>query len=150
MRALPTFRSSPFTGFGIRISSRWPTCRPALAIRYSRRIHGAHSMRGLILGLAALVVPSPFAQAAGDSAAGRAVVMVKCQVCHGKDGLGTVADAPNIAGQKYDYLVHSLMAYKTGGRRSAAMSAAVNGLSKDDIANVAAYYAAIKFTIEVP
>ena len=107
-------------------------------------------MRGLILGLAALVATSPLAQAAGDSAAGRAVVMVKCQVCHGKDGLGTVADAPNIAGQKYDYLVHSLMAYKTGGRRSAAMSAAVNGLSKEDIANVAAYYAAIKFTIEVP
>ena len=107
-------------------------------------------MRGLILGLAALVVTSPFAQAAGDSAAGRAVVMVKCQVCHGKDGLGTVADAPNIAGQKYDYLVHSLMAYKTGQRRSAAMSAAVNGLSKEDIANVAAYYAAIKFTVEVP
>ena len=47
-------------------------------------------MRGLILGLAALVVTSPFAQAAGDSTAGR-TVMVKCQSCHGKDGLGTDA-----------------------------------------------------------
>jgi cytochrome c553 len=133
MRCIDVSKFS-FTGFGIRISSR---------------IHGAHSMRGLILGLAALVVTSPFVQAAGDSAAGR-TVMVKCQVCHGKDGLGTVADAPNIAGQKYDYLLHSLMAYKTGQRRSAAMAAAVNGLSKEDIANVAAYYAAIKFTVEVP
>lgn len=30
------------------------------------------------------------------------------------------------------------------------MSAAVNGLSKQDIANVAAYYAAIKIIVEVP
>ena len=106
-------------------------------------------MRGLILGLAALVVTSPFAQAAGDSAAGR-TVMVKCQLCHGKDGLGTSPYAPNIAGQKYDYLVHSLMAYKTGQRRSPMMSVVVKGLSKEDIANVAAYYAAIKITVEAP
>ena len=107
-------------------------------------------MRGLILGVAALVVTSPFAQAAGDSVAGRTVVMVKCQVCHGKDGIGTVANAPNIAGQKYDYLVHSLMAYKRGERRSPMMSVAVKSLSKEDIANVAAYYAAIKIIVEVP
>ena len=106
-------------------------------------------MRGLILGLAALVVTSSFAQAAGDSIAGR-TVMVKCQVCHGKDGLGTSPYAPNIAGQKYDYLVHSLMAYKTGQRKSSMMSEIVEGLSKEDIANVAAYYAAIKITVEVP
>jgi cytochrome c553 len=133
MRCIDVSKFS-FTGFGIRISSR---------------IHGAHSMRGLILGLAALVVTSPFVQAAGDSAAGR-TVMVKCQVCHGKDGLGTLPYAPNIAGQKYDYLFHSLMAYKTGERKSQMMSVVVKGLSKEDIANVAAYYAAIKFTVEVP
>ena len=106
-------------------------------------------MRGLILGLAALVLTSPFAQAAGDSIAGR-TVMVQCQICHGKDGLGTLPYAPNIAGQKYDYLVHALMAYKAGERRSPMMSAAVKSLSKEDIANVAAYYAAIKITVEVP
>ena len=49
-------------------------------------------MRGLIIGLAALVVTSPFAQAAGDSIAGR-TVMVKCQSCHGKDGLAIVLRA---------------------------------------------------------
>ena len=106
-------------------------------------------MRGLILGLAALVVTSPFAQAAGDSTAGR-TVMVKCQSCHGKDGLGKMPYVPNIAGQKYDYLVHSLIAYKTGQRKSSMMSVVVKGLSKEDIANVAAYYAAIKIIVEVP
>ena len=109
----------------------------------------ADSMRGLILGLAALVVTSSFAQAAGDSTAGRKV-MEQCQMCHGKDGLGKMSYTPNIAGQKYDYLVHALMAYKAGERKSQMMSLVVKKLNDEDIANVAAYYAAIKITVEVP
>ncbi|MER9776597.1 cytochrome c [Mesorhizobium sp. M0220] len=106
-------------------------------------------MRDLILGLAALVVTSSFAQAAGDSIAGRKV-MVQCQSCHGKDGLGKMSYTPNLAGQKYDYLVHSLMAYKAGERKSQMMSLVVKKLSDEDIANAAAYYAAIKITVEAP
>ena len=106
-------------------------------------------MRGLILGLAALVVTSPFAQAAGDSTAGRTVV-VKCQLCHGTDGFGTNPFRPNIAGQKQGYLVKSLMAFKTGERKSPTMSLVLESLSDEDIANVAAYYAAIKIIVEVP
>ena len=106
-------------------------------------------MRGLILGLAALVVTSSLTQAAGNSAAGR-TVMVKCQSCHGKDGLAIEYWSPNIAGQKQDYLVRSLMAYKGGRRMSPMMFGVVSGLSDEDMANVAAYYAAIKITVEVP
>ena len=110
-------------------------------------------MRGLILGVVAHVVTSSSAQAAGDSIAGRTVT-VKCQSCHGKDGLGRAlaggGEAPNIAGQKYDYLVHSLMAYKARERKSPMMSLAIKSLSDEDMANVAAYYAAIKITVEVP
>ena len=106
-------------------------------------------MRGVILGVVALVVTSSSAQAAGDSIAGRTVT-VKCQLCHGKDGLGTSPYAPNIAGQKYDYLVHSLMAYKAGERKSYMMSLVVKHLSDEDIANVAAYYSSIKITVEAP
>ena len=109
----------------------------------------AHSMRGSILGLAALMVTSSFAQAAGDITAGRKV-MVQCQECHGKDGLGAKPYTPNIAGQKYEYLVHALTTYKIGQRKSQMMSTAVKKLSDEDIANVAAYYAAIKITVEVP
>ena len=57
---------------------------------------------------------------------------------------------PNLAGQKVYYLVHSLMAYKAGERKSPNMAAAVKGLSDEDMANVAAYYAAIKIIVEVP
>lgn len=130
------------------VLAAWPTFRPALANSF----HGGfteHSMRGLILGLVALVVTSPFAQAAGDIIAGR-TVMEKCQSCHGKDGLGGQPFIPNLAGQKEFYLVHSLMAYKAGERKSSMMSLAVKGLSDEDMANVAAYYAAIKIIVEVP
>ena len=108
-----------------------------------------HRIRGLILGLAALVFTSPFAQAAGDITAGR-TVMEKCQACHGKDGLGGQPFIPNLAGQKEFYLVQSLMAYKGGERKSQNMADAVKGLTDEDMANVAAYYAAIKIIVKVP
>ncbi|CAN7163142.1 c-type cytochrome [Mesorhizobium caraganae] len=106
-------------------------------------------IKKLVLGLAALVVTSSFAQAAGDSTAGRKV-MERCQSCHGKDGLGRMNYVPNLAGQKYDYLVHALMVYKAGERKSQMMSLVVKSLSEEDIANVAAYYSAIKITVEAP
>jgi cytochrome c553 len=106
-------------------------------------------MHGLILGLAALLVTSPFAQAAGDVAAGR-TVMEKCQSCHGKDGLSTISYVPNLAGQNEVYLIESLRAYKAGKRESRMMSVVVKSLSDEDIANVAASYAAIKIIVEVP
>ena len=124
------------------VKAAWSTCRPSLR---QGGFHGA----GLILGLAALVVTSSFAQAGGDSTAGRKV-MEQCQMCHGKDGLGKMSYTPNIAGQKYDYLIYALMTYKAGERKSSMMSLAVKSLSGEDIANVAAYYAAIKITVEVP
>jgi cytochrome c553 len=102
-------------------------------------------MRGLILGLAALVVTSPFAQAAGEM-----TVLEKCQECHSKDGLSRMPYIPNLAGQKDFYLVQSLMAYKAGERKSHDMAEAVKGLSDEDLANVAAYFAAIKITVKVP
>ena len=101
------------------------------------------------LAAAALVVTSPYAQAAGDSIAGR-TVMVKCQACHGTDGLSKNYWAPHIAGQKEDYLLRSLMAYKARKRESPMMSLVLKSLSDEDMANAAAYYAAIKITVEVP
>jgi len=43
-----------------------------------------------------------------------------------------------------------LKAFKVGERKNPAMELAVKSLSDEDIANVAAYYAAIKITVEVP
>jgi cytochrome c553 len=106
-------------------------------------------VRALIVSLAVLVACSTFAEAGGDAALGKKV-MLKCQVCHGKDGLAKVPDAPNIAGQKQVYLVKALTAFKAGERKNEQMTVVTKGLSDEDIANVAAYYSSIKIAVEVP
>ena len=106
-------------------------------------------MRALIVTLIALAACATAAEAAGDRVAGKKV-MVKCQVCHGKDGLAKLPEAPNIAGQKEAYLVKTLKAFKAGERQNEQMTVVVKGLSDEDIANVAAYYSSIKITVEIP
>lgn len=97
----------------------------------------------------AVIAGAAAAEAAGDRVAGKKV-MLKCQVCHGKDGLAKLAEAPNIAGQKESYLVRTLTAFKSGERKNEQMTVVIKGLSDEDIANVAAYYSSIKITVEVP
>lgn len=106
-------------------------------------------MRGLFCFLAAIFVCSIPAQAAGDAAAGKKKAGM-CAVCHGLDGIAKLPDAPNLAGQKEIYLVRSLTAYKTGERKNEQMSVVAASLSEEDIANLAAYYASIKITVEKP
>ena len=106
-------------------------------------------MRGFVVSLAAFVACSTAAEAAGDAVLGKKV-MLKCQVCHGKDGLAKLPDAPNIAGQKEAYLVKARTAFKAGERKNEQMTIVIKGLSDEDIANVAAYYSSIKITVQVP
>jgi cytochrome c553 len=80
---------------------------------------------------------------AGDAKAGRTKALA-CQACHGLDGLSKVPDAPNLAGQVEGYLVTQLRAFKSGARKSEAMSVVAATLSEQDIDNLAAYYAAIE------
>lgn len=102
-------------------------------------------MAGALTLIGALAWPHGGASA-GDVAAGRAKAMM-CQACHGLDGLAKTPDAPNIAGQVEPYLVAQLQAFKTGVRKSEAMSVVAPGLSDADIDNLAAYYAAIEISI---
>jgi cytochrome c553 len=80
---------------------------------------------------------------AADAKAGRAKALA-CQACHGLDGQSKVPDAPNLAGQVEGYLVTQLRAFKSGARKSEAMSVVAATLSDQDIDNLAAYYAAIE------
>jgi len=80
--------------------------------------------------------------AAGDAAAGEAKA-VECIGCHGADGVSEDLPGPTLAGQNAAYLVKSFMAYKTGERTEAMMSAAAEGTSDEDAADLAAYYASL-------
>ena len=83
---------------------------------------------------------------AGDVKAGAAKAMM-CQACHGLDGLSKAPDSPNIAGQIEPYLVAQLQAFKTGVRKSDAMSAVAPSLSDTDIEDLAAYFSAIEISV---
>ncbi len=68
-----------------------------------------------------------------------------CIGCHGipdyKTAFPTVYRVPKIAGQSEKYLVVALNAYKNGERNHPSMKGIVAGLSDQDIADLAVYYA---------
>lgn len=73
-----------------------------------------------------------------------------CAVCHGRDGIAKVPDAPNLAGESAIYTTRQLKAFKDGKREHEQMSLIAAGLSDADIADLAAWYASLKVTVEMP
>jgi cytochrome c553 len=92
---------------------------------------------------------SQSALAAGDAKAGRQKA-VKCQACHGLDGQAKLPDSPNLAGQNPIYLAKALQDYRSGARHNEMMSVVAHLLADQDIADLAAYYAAIPITVGPP
>ncbi|ACP21552.1 cytochrome c-554 (plasmid) [Sinorhizobium fredii NGR234] len=86
---------------------------------------------------------------AGDPAAGKKIVG-QCATCHGQDGVGRMPDVPNLAGESTIYLTKELNAYRSGERDHPQMSIIAKGLSDEQIADLAAWYAALKVTVEMP
>ena len=70
-----------------------------------------------------------------------------CASCHGADGNAPIDGMyPKLGGQYADYLAHSLQAYRNGtraGATAAVMAAQAKGLSDQQIADLAAYYASV-------
>src|SRR5262249_12899549 len=99
--------------------------------------------------LLALVTAPADAGAAGDVAAGRRKAL-QCQTCHGLDGISKLPEAPHLAGQPEPYLVKSLNDYRKGIRKHDMMTIVVQPLTDQDVADLAAYYAAIEFAVKPP
>jgi cytochrome c553 len=76
---------------------------------------------------------------AADPAAGKEKSKV-CAACHGETGAAPIQDNPKLAGQYYDYLVRALSDYKSGKRKNPIMPGMVANLTKEDIADLAAYF----------
>ena len=93
------------------------------------------------LGLVAALACSGTAAAAGTLEAGQAK-SATCMACHGADGNSPAPDFPRLAGQHRDYLSKALRDYKSAQRKNAIMEGFAAALTKDDIENLAAYYAA--------
>lgn len=85
------------------------------------------------------------AVAGGDAAAGQTKSAV-CGACHGTDGNSMVPNFPKLAGQAEAYTLKQLKDIKAGLREVPEMMAIVAGLSEQDMADLAAYYAKQKHT----
>ena len=80
---------------------------------------------------------------AADVAAGKAKHEAGCAACHGKDANTPIDPSyPKLAGQHRDYLERALLDYKNGSRKNAIMAGQAQALSRADIENLAAFYAA--------
>lgn len=81
----------------------------------------------------------------GDAAVGAGKVAM-CVGCHGIVGYQAsfpeIYKVPKISGQGAKYITSALIAYKQGDRKHPTMRAIGESLSDQDIADVAAYYAA--------
>ena len=64
----------------------------------------------------------------------------RCDRCHGVNGNSTDPRVPAIAAQRTDYLERILNAYRTGARKSTAMSAMSKVLTEAEVGMLAAYY----------
>lgn len=90
----------------------------------------------------ALTVFATATAAQGDAAAGQRKAQV-CQACHGSDGNG-IGDPqyPLLAGQYPDYLEKALKDYRAGVRNNPIMAGFAGTLGDQDIADLAAHFAA--------
>ncbi len=66
-----------------------------------------------------------------------------CQGCHGEFGISTNSLIPKLAGQYGGYISKQVRNYQSGTRTHQIMSAMAATVSDDDLADIAAYFAAL-------
>lgn len=114
-----------------------------MSVRLNRMIGG------IALVVAAGMV-STAVMARGNAVAGQAKAKAVCAACHGENGDKALQpDYPVLAGQHADYLAKSLRDYKSGARKNAIMGAQAQGLSLQEIQDVAAWFASQKGPLHV-
>jgi cytochrome c553 len=103
-------------------------------------------LRRVVLGVGMVVCAGavPWMAHAADPVAGQAKAQTGCVACHGADGHSTLDPSyPKLAGQHRDYLEIALRDYQSGARKNAIMAAQAQALTREDIANLAAYFASL-------
>ncbi|MBD8897614.1 c-type cytochrome [Rhodanobacter sp. DHG33] len=94
-------------------------------------------MRILLITALCLVVAFPgFAQTVSPKPSRLGL----CAACHGENGVAVMPGAPNLAGQRLDYLRVALKHYRDGSRDVPVMRAAIGPLSDAELDAVARWY----------
>lgn len=81
---------------------------------------------------------------AADPAAGQKIYESTCMACHGARGVSIAPIYPNLAGQKDQYVVAQLKAFRDGSRQNPIMQPMAKNLSDASIADIAAYLSSLK------
>ncbi len=104
-------------------------------VAFLRELPGMDGERyeGLVAGEGRLEI---FERGAG----GMELAREGCFRCHGEDGMGRGGAWPVLAGQRSEYLVAQLRAYRDGGRPSGMMEPVAQGLTDGEIAELAEYF----------
>lgn len=98
-----------------------------------------------LLVLATLLAVNSAGAFAQDVAAGKAKAAV-CGACHGADGNSAIPQYPILAGQTARYIYLQLRDFKEQRRKDPLMSPMAETLSKKDMLDLGAYFAAQKPT----
>ena len=89
-----------------------------------------------------ILLPAMAREASKASVGRGATLALNCTMCHGSQGMSR-SDAPNLAGQYPEVVSKQLYDYKSGKRASSIMAALSAGLTQQNIADIAAYYASL-------
>jgi cytochrome c553 len=100
-------------------------------------------MKSVFFALITALIFTSTSAMAGDVAAGKAKSAL-CASCHGPTGISMSPIWPNLAGQKEQYLIKQITAFRDGTRQDPMMAPMVAALSDTDIENLAAYFASQK------
>lgn len=100
-------------------------------------------MKSLLFALASILLFASTPALAGDIEAGKAKSVI-CASCHGPTGISMSPLWPNLAGQKDQYLIKQIKAFRDGTRQDPMMAPMVAALTDTDIENLAAYYSSQK------
>jgi cytochrome c553 len=101
-----------------------------------------------LIGVAALL--TGFQALANEAEAGHAKADVACALCHGTNGMASLPNAPNLAGQQAIYLKEQLTAYRNGRRQNDVMSVIAKNLTDAEINQLSAWFSSLKVTVEMP
>lgn len=106
---------------------------------------GKHVVIAALSALAGFAASAQAADVVGNAKAGQGKVAM-CIGCHGIPDYRTaypeVYRVPMLGGQNQQYIVNALHGYQKGDRHFETMHAIATTLSDQDIADIAAYYAA--------
>jgi len=107
-----------------------------------KRVWLLAAIAGQLLALSAAPALAQTVAAKPDTARAQQIVTQICAACHGADGNSASGMFPNLAGQTWRYLYVQLKDFKEGRRSNPLMSPMAASLSREDMINIANFYAA--------